>query len=198
MYLISIPAYGQGTKDGDAQVHQEHQAMMKHTQAEDHMNVDIELYDLELLTQDGKRVKFKSDVIGDKLVAMTFIFTSCTTICPVYNAIFTRLQPMLGDRLGSEVILVTMTVDPTTDVPGRMKKAAKKYQAKPGWIYLTGKKQNVDQVLKGLDAYFADFTQHPPMALVGDGKTGTWKRFNGFPKPEHLLAMIDELKAARQ
>jgi protein SCO1/2 len=198
VFFISIPAYGDGTKHGDAQMHKEHQAMMKDTQAKDDMNVDIELYDLELVTQDGKRVKFKSDVIGDKLVAMTFIFTSCTTICPVYNAIFTRLQPMLGDRLGSEVILVTMTVDPTTDVPRRMKKEAKKYKAQPGWIYLTGKKHNVDQVLKGLDAYFADFTTHPPMALVGDGKTGTWKRYNGFPKPEQLLAMIDELKAARE
>jgi protein SCO1/2 len=198
LYVLAIPAYGQGTKEGDAQGHQKHQAMMKHSQPEDHMNADIELYDLELVTQDGKRVKFKSEVIADKLVAMTFIFTSCTTICPVYNAIFTRLQPMLGDRLGSEVILVTMTVDPTTDVPGRMKKEAKKYQAKPGWYYLTGKKHNVDQVLKGLDAYFADFTQHPPMALVGDGKTGTWKRYNGFPKPEQLLAMIDELRAARE
>jgi protein SCO1/2 len=198
VFFTSLPAYGDETKHGEAQVHQEHQAMIKDTQAKDRTNVDIELYDLELVTQDNKRVKFKSEVIGDKLVAMTFIFTSCTTICPVYNAIFTRLQPLLGERLGSEVILVTLTVDPTTDVPARMKKEAEKYQAKPGWYYLTGKKGNVDQVLEGLDAYFPDFTQHPPMALVGDGKTGTWKRYTGFPKPEQLLAMIDELKAARQ
>jgi protein SCO1/2 len=79
-----------------------------------------------------------------------------------------------------------------------MKKEAKKFRAKPGWIYLTGKKQNVDQVLRGLDAYFADFVEHPPMTLVGDGKTGTWKRFNGYPRPEQLLTMIDELKAVRE
>jgi protein SCO1/2 len=198
VFFISMPAYGEETKHGDAQMHQEHQAMMEDTQAKDYMNVDIELLDLELLTQDGKRVKFKSDVIGDKLVAMTFIFTSCITICPVYSAIFSRLQPLLGDRLGDEVILVSMTVDPSTDVPARMKKEATKYNAKPGWYYLTGKKQVMDQVLEGLDAYFADFTLHPPMALVGDGRTGTWKRYTGFPKPEQLLAMIDELKAARE
>jgi protein SCO1/2 len=198
VFFISMPAHGEETKHGDAQMHQEQHAMLKDTQAEDDMNVDIELHDLELVTQDGKRVRFKSDVINDKLVAMTFIFTSCTTICPVYSAIFSRLQPLLGDRLGSEVILVTLTMDPTRDVPRRMKKEAKKYQAKPGWYYLTGKKGNVDQVLEGLDAFFPDFTLHPPMALVGDGKTGTWKRYTGFPKPEHLLAMIDELKAARE
>ena len=198
VFFISMPAYGEETKHGDPRIHQEQHAMLKDTQAEDDMNVDIELHDLELVTQDGKRVKFKSDVINDKLVAMTFIFTSCTTICPVYSAIFSRLQPLLGDRLGSEVILVSITLDPARDVPRRMKKEANKFQAKPGWYYLTGKKGNVDQVLEGLDAYFQDFTLHPPMALVGDGKTGTWKRYTGFPKPEYLLAMIDELKAARE
>jgi len=198
LFFISAPAYGEETKPVDVQLYQEQHDMIADTQVKDHTNVDIELYDLELVTQDGKRVKFKSDVIGDKLVAMTFIFTSCTTICPVYSAIFTQLQPLLGDRLGSEVILVSITMDPATDVPRRMKKEAKKYQAKPGWYYLTGNKGNVDKVLQGLDAYFLDFTLHPPMALVGDGKTGTWMRYTGFPKPEQLLAMIDELKAARE
>jgi protein SCO1/2 len=173
-------------------------AMARDTATQAHLNLDIRLHDLELVTQDGKRVRFKSEVIGDKLAAITFIYTSCTTVCPVYNAIFTRLQGLLGERLGREVVLVTMTLDPARDIPRRMKKEARKYAAKPGWVYLTGKKQNVDQVLRGLDAYFPAFEEHPPMAIIGDGKTGTWKRFNGFPKPEHMLAMIDELKAARE
>ena len=172
-------------------------SILAHAQSEPHLNVDIQLHDLELLTQNGKRVKFKSDVIGDKLVAITFIYTFCTTICPVYNAIFTQLQDLLGERQGKDVILISMSLDPTRDIPRRMKREARKFKAKPGWFYLTGKKQNVDQVLRGMDAYFPDFVEHPPMALIGDGKTGTWRRFNGFPRPEQLLAMIDELKAAR-
>jgi protein SCO1 len=180
--LFSFDTHAQGTPD---------------SKADPYLNVNVHLYDLELLTQEGNRVKFKSDVIGDKVVAMTFIYTTCTTICPIYNAIFGQLQPMLGERLGREVIMVSITLDPTKDVPRRMKREAEKFKAKPGWIYLTGEKQNVDQVLKGLGAYFPDFAEHPPMALVGDGKTGTWKRFNGFPRPEQLLAMIDDLLAAR-
>jgi protein SCO1/2 len=199
--FIAIPGYAhetKQTKDEKTQGHAGRTAMTKDVKSKEHMNVDVRLQDLELLTQDGKRVKFKSDVIGDKLVAMTFIYTSCTTICPIYNTIFTQLQDLLGERLGRDVILVTMTLDPTRDVPRRMKKEAKKFGARPGWVYLTGKKQNLDQVLRGLDAYFADFVEHPPMTLVGDGKTGIWKRFNGFPQAEHLLAMIDELEAARE
>ena len=196
--FITAPVYADQMKQGEKEGHETHQAMLKDTKPDQNLNVDIQLYDRELVTQDGKRVKFKSDVIGDKLVAMTFIYTSCTTICPVYNAIFSQLQDLLGERQGRDTILVTITVDPTRDIPRRMKKEAKKFKAKPGWFYLTGQKQNVDEVLTGLDAYFVDFESHPPMALIGDGKTGTWRRFTGFPQAKQLLAMIDELKADRE
>ncbi|MCU0587780.1 MAG: SCO family protein [Syntrophobacteraceae bacterium] len=161
------------------------------------MDVQIELHDLELLTQDGRRVRFKSDVIGDRLVAITFIYTTCTTICPIFSSIFGQLQNLLGERMGREVVMISLSLNPTTDIPARMKREAQKHGARPGWFYLTGEKQNVVQVLKGLDAYFPDFEQHPPMALVGDGRTGMWRRFNGFPRPEELLALMDELTAAR-
>ena len=196
--IIKVSAHAQETDDGKSQEHQTHTAMATENKSDSNLNIDVQLYDLELLTQDGKRVKFKSDVIGDKLVAMTFIYTFCTTVCPVYNAIFTQLQDLLGERQGREVILISLTLDPARDIPRRMKREAKKFKAKPGWYYLTGKQQNVVQVLKGLDAYYVDFEEHPPMALIGDGKTGTWRRFNGFPMPKQLLAMIDELKAARE
>lgn len=198
VFLILTAAHGQEVKEDAATDTQQNPSATEDPDSQPFMNVNVHLYDLELVTQDGKRVKFKSDVIGNKLVAMTFIFTTCTTICPIYNAIFSQLQPLLGERLGREVIMVTLTLDPTRDVPGRMKRTAQKFGAQPGWIYLSGEKQNVDQVLKGLGAYFPNFEEHPPMALVGDGKAGTWKRFNGFPSPEQVLAMIDELKAARE
>jgi protein SCO1/2 len=184
-------------KHADKDGHAKHKAMLEDSKSEEQTNVDVRLRDLELVTQDGKRVKFKSDVIGDKLVAINFIYTSCTTICPIYNAIFTQLQELLGERQGEEVILISLSIDPARDIPPRMKREAEKFKAKPGWTYLTGKKGTVDEVLRGLDAFYPDYTQHPPMALVGDGKTGTWKRYFGFPPPGHLLTMIDELKAAR-
>ena len=196
--LMAVPVHAEQMKQGENEGYEKHQAMIEDSKSEKDKNVNVQLLDLELVTQDGKRVKFKSDVIGDKLVAMTFIWTHCTTICPVYNAIFGQLQELLGDRQGKEVILVSLTLDPSRDIPRRMKREAKKFKAKPGWYYLTGKQRNVVQVLKGLDAYFVDFEEHPPMALIGDGKTGTWRRFNGFPMPKQLMAMIDELKAARE
>jgi protein SCO1/2 len=195
--LMLGSAQGQEVKQDTGAEGQQSTAAAEDADSQPFMNVNVQLYDLELVTQEGRRVKFKSDVVADKLVAMTFIFTTCTTICPIYNAIFSQLQPLLGERLGKDVVMVTLTLDPTRDVVGRMKRTAQKFGAQPGWLYLTGEKPNVDQVLKGLGAYFPNFEEHPPMALVGDGKTGTWKRFNGFPSPEQVLAMIDELQAAR-
>ena len=196
--FITAPGYADQMKHGEKKGHEKHQAMIEDSKSEEYKNVNVQLHDLELLTQDGKRVKFKSDVIGDKLVAMTFIWTHCTTICPVYNAIFAQLQDLLGERQGRETILISLTLDPARDIPRRMKKEAKKFKAKPGWFYLTGKKKVVVQVLEGLDSYYVDYEDHPPMALIGDGKTGTWRRFTGFPQAKHLLAMIDELKAGRE
>lgn len=161
------------------------------------MDADIRLDDRELVTQEGKPVLFKSGIIGDKLVAVTFIYTSCTTVCPIANALFGKLQSLLGERLGREVMLVTLTLDPVTDIPARMQRQAEKFKARPGWVYLTGEKQNVDAVLRQLGAYSADYQNHAPMVLVGDGNTGIWRRVNGLISPERLLSLIDELKAMR-
>jgi protein SCO1/2 len=191
------PAHAKWLGKEDKDIHERHRAMQEMGEKGEAMYVDITLHDEELLTRDGKKVKFVSDVIGDRLVAITFVYTNCTTICPVYQAIFADLQKLLGDRLGKDVVLITMSLDPTRDIPPRMKIEAAKWNAKPEWVHLTGKKPVMDKVLQGLDAYFADFTQHPPMALVGDGKAGKWKRYNGFPKPGELLAMLDGFKMAR-
>lgn len=159
---------------------------------------DITLLDLELLNQDGNPVRFKSEVIGDKLVIMDFIYTTCATACPIQTAIFSHLQEILGPRLGTEVILVSLSVDPATDIPPRLKAYAAKHQARDGWIWLTGRKADVDQVLLALRAYSADLDEHPSMILIGDGKVGGWTRYYGFPPVDSLVARVDELTALKK
>lgn len=160
--------------------------------------VNVKVHDLDVLTQDGKRMKFKSDVVGDRIIAMTFTYTTCTTICPVLDAIFVQLQDLLGKKLGKEVSLVTMSIDPVTDIPPRMKQYGKKLGAKPGWLFLTGKKQDVDRILVGLDVYAADINNHPPTIFVADGRKGVWKRIYGFPAPDQVNAVIKEFENARR
>jgi protein SCO1/2 len=160
--------------------------------------VEVKLNDLELLDQDGRTVRFRSDVIGDRIVVIDTFFTTCGLICPILSAIYADLQDQIGNRLGREVTLVSISVDPNTDIPPRLKEFAARWEAKPGWVFLTGQKQTVDRVLEGLGLYSADFASHPAAFLVGDGKNGKWTRYYGFASPEQLKRRVDELLSARQ
>ncbi len=159
--------------------------------------VEVTLYDEALLDQDGRSVRFVSDVIAERIVVMTFIYTNCTTVCPVISAIFQQVQAEFGERLGKDVVMVSVSVDPGRDTPERLKAYALKYRAQPGWIFLTGGKHVVDKVLEGLGAYSQDFTAHPNMTLIGDRRSGKWSRTYGFADPKHIVAEVDKLAAAR-
>lgn len=158
----------------------------------------VSLVEAGLLDQEGRPVRFPGEVLGDRIVVMDFVFTTCTTICPILSAKLTRLQERLGPRAGREVQLVSFSIDPARDTPARLKAFGARFKAGPGWTWLTGEVGEVERVLKGLGAYTADFTSHPPMMLVGDGRTGRFVRLNGFPDPDRLLAAVDELLEARR
>jgi protein SCO1/2 len=176
--------------------HAEPKAMMKQP-AESAKATRVELLDRVLLDQHGKEVKFVSDVIGDRIVVMDFVYTTCTTVCPVLSAVFAQLQKKLGDRLGDDVVLVSVSVDPVRDTPQRLKAYSRIHKAQPGWIWLTGQKGTMDDVRNGLGAYSPNFEDHAAMVLIGDGQDGQWSRFYGFPNPDRLIERVNALQAAR-
>jgi protein SCO1 len=148
-----------------------------------------------LFDASGKRVSLPKEVIGDRIAVVNFIYTNCTTVCPVTSATFQQLQGRLGAVLGKEVVLVSISVDPLHDTPQRMREFASRYDAGPGWTWLTGAKPDVDAVLKGFGAYAPRFEDHPAMVLVGDASG--WTRFLGFPSVEQLLGRVQAIGAAR-
>jgi len=160
-------------------------------------SVTVRLHDVLLLDQDGRKVRFPGDVIGGRVVVIDTFFTTCGLVCPILGAIFSDLQEQLGDRLDREVRLISITVDPLTDIPPRLKNYAAQWEARPGWLFLTGEKKTVDRVLEGIGMYSPDFADHPPAFLVGDGKTGEWTRFYGFATPEQLMEKVTELTGKR-
>jgi protein SCO1/2 len=157
----------------------------------------VTLADATLVDQDGAPARFRADVIGDQVVVVDFVYTTCTTVCPVLSSVFARVQHRLGDRLGRGVRLVSVSLDPERDTPARLQAYAARFGAGPHWKWLTGSQQDVEQVLKGLGAYTPNFSAHVPMVLVGDGRSGRWTRFNGFPAEDRIVAKVDELLAAR-
>lgn len=157
----------------------------------------VRFADVSLLDQDGMPVRLEKDLVGDHLVVMGFIYTSCTTVCPVVSSIMGKVQQQLGGRVGEEIHLVSISVDPQRDDSKRLQSYAKAFQKGPGWSWLTGTPYAITETLKGLGSFSADLSQHPPLILVGDGRSGHWTRYYGFTDPAVLVAEINRLSARR-
>jgi protein SCO1/2 len=148
---------------------------------------------LLLTDRSGEQVDLRRDVIGERVAVVNFVYTNCTTVCPVTSTIFSMLQKSLADRLGEEVVLVTLTVDPARDTPHRLRSYANNFAPGEDWIWLTGDNSTVDSALREFGAYTANFEDHPAMVLVGDARNSTWYRLYGFPAPEAIESKITEL-----
>lgn len=162
------------------------------------LTTDVTLLDVDLVNRLGRVERFRSEVIGDRIVVMNFIYTSCKTACPMSSAIFGLVQERLGPRLNEDVRLVSLSVDPVIDRPARLRAYAQRYQAGGGWSWLTGDKPAVDRVLSGLGVETANVADHPSVVLVGDARTGRWVRLLGFPSPDEIVAQVDRLSEARR
>lgn len=152
----------------------------------------IQIPDIAVYDQDGKKMSFYSDLVKGKTVAVNFIFTSCTTICPPLTATFRKVQQDLGDRVGRDVRLISISVDPTTDVPERLKSFSAKFGAQPGWSFVTGNKADIDHLLRALGASAGDKNDHTPMILVGNDSARYWTRTYGLAKPAVIVGAINE------
>ena len=159
--------------------------------------VELDVPDAELLDQNGEAQKFVSSRIGDNIAAVTFTFTHCTTICPTLDGIFKRLQDELADDLGKDAVMLTLSVDPVNDIPERLKQRADKLDARPGWSFLTGEKDVVNNLLRALEVYTPDITEHPPTVYVVDGRRGVWTRLTGFPTPAKIVEVMDAHRTNR-
>ena len=182
----------------DEDPHANHRDMMKQKSESAGESVDIDLRDRVLVDHNGEDVQFVTDVIGDNIVVMDFVYTTCTTICPVLSALFTQVQRKLGEHVGDDVWLVSMSVDPIRDTPQRLNAYSAKHRAGDGWIWLTGPKPAVDDVLTGLGAYTSNFEDHPSMVLIGDGRTGEWTRLFGFPNPDRIVQIVNDMRERRE
>jgi protein SCO1 len=149
--------------------------------------------DVELLDQNGKKVRFYTDVLKGKTVVVNAFFTTCTSVCPPMNRNMERIQQALGDRVGRDVFLVSITVDPEVDTPARLKDYAQKFHAGPGWLFLTGKKENIDWALYKLGQYVETKDDHTTVFIVGNEPTGLWKKAFGMANVTELVQVVQSV-----
>jgi protein SCO1/2 len=151
--------------------------------------------DVEVVDQDGRKSRFYTDLVKGKMVIINFVFTSCTYVCPMQGANFARLQTALGDRLGRDIHLISVSTDPLVDTPERLKAWGERFGAKPGWTLVTGGKDEMDKLLQSLTGDAARRGEHSPVVLLGDFEKGAWVRAYALAEPERYLQLFADLNA---
>src|SRR5690349_23822855 len=150
---------------------------------------------VELITQDGKKVHFYDDLIKGKTVALELIYTTCKYNCPLETARMVQLQKLLGDRMGKDVFFYSLTIDPEHDTPEVLKAYAEKYHVGPGWTFLTGKTEDLKLISRklGLDKLPTgnDPDGHMPSLLIGNEATGIWMRNSALDNTKFMALKIE-------
>ncbi|HEX8844759.1 MAG TPA: SCO family protein [Pyrinomonadaceae bacterium] len=164
------------------------------TEAKTTINVStpLRIPDITVYDQNNRRLNFYTDLVKGKTVAINFIFTTCTTICPPLTATFRRVQQTLGERVGRDVELISISVDPATDVPERLKDFSAKFKAGPGWTFVTGSKPEIDRLLNALGGYVPDRNDHTPMVLIGNDAAGFWTRTYGLAPASQIAGIVTD------
>ena len=153
--------------------------------------------DIEVLDQNGRKIHFYTDLVKGQTVVINFIFTTCTTICPPLGATFARVQKELGDKVGRDVRFISISVDPATDTPERLKAWGAKFHAGDGWTFVTGNKVQVDELLRALGASSARREDHSPTVLIGNDAQGAWTRTYGLANTGQLVQIINDMMAGK-
>lgn len=194
LMLIAIPTAAQSQSEPEGATPSCHSAA---SDAKESARPKMMIPDVEVLDQDGNALHFYTDLIKDKTVAINFIFTNCTTICPPLAATFARLQKEMGNRVGTDVHLISISVDPVTDTPERLKAWGAKFKAGPGWTFVTGEKQEMDKLLNALGAAVSRREDHTPALIIGNDSKGVWTRTYGLAKISQIMSVIEDVKAGK-
>ena len=148
-----------------------------------------------LVTHTGKTLRFFDDVIKGKVVAINFIYTNCPDACALETARLREVQKILGDRVGRDVFIYSITIDPERDTPEVLKRYAEKFQVGPGWLFLTGKNADITQLRRKLGVYDEEnrtekLQEHDLSSVIGNQATGQWMKVSPYENPYVLATQL--------
>jgi len=170
--------------------HAAHRAAMQSTRYEattEHYLVP----DVQLVDQSGTRVELQALLDTDEPLALNFIFTTCTTICPVMTATFAQMRRELGES-GDDLRLVSISIDPEYDRPEQLRAYAEQFRAGEGWEFLTGDSEDIVRVLRSFDSYAGSKMNHQPITLLKRPGSASWTRIDGLASGKDLAHEVTE------
>lgn len=152
--------------------------------------------DVALLHLDGRSVRWRGDVLRDRIAVVNFVFTTCTSLCPPSSAVMAALQREPGISAAGGTTFVSLSIDPLSDSPQRLRAFARPFDPGPDWWWLTGAPGDVFKLLDALQAGVgSDPQSHAPLWLVGRAGRGAWRRLLGTPSAEQFRSVIASLRS---
>ena len=146
---------------------------------------EYQVPDVALLDASGDVVSLHEILGSNDPIALNFIFTTCTTICPVMTVTFSQMQQLLGSD-AERLHLVSITIDPEYDRPAVLEKYAAQFRAGENWSFLTGDTQDIVAVLRSFDSYTGSKMSHRPVTLLKSPGSESWTRIDGLANGESL------------
>jgi protein SCO1/2 len=178
----------------DSDPHAHHRAMM-HKRSYQRSEHDYALADLPLLDKDGRETSLLAELNTGEPVILTFVFTTCTTICPVLSGTFSQLQGTLGEDIGG-LRMVSVSIDPEYDTPERLRAYAERFDAGPQWQFLTGRLGDIVAVQKAFDVYRGNKMSHEPTILLRKSEDAPWVRMDGLASAADVAEEYQRLMGA--
>jgi protein SCO1 len=178
--LLSAPALAHGGQD--------HAAMAAAAGTEGYkrsLRTYAAIPDVVLIDANAKPVRLRELLATGDPVMVNFIFTTCTTICPVMTQVFADARARLGGEAKS-LRMVSISIDPENDTPAQLKAYSKKFGADARWTFLTGRIEDINNVQRAFDIYSNDKMTHTPLTLIHQPRSTTWVRIDGFANPGQL------------
>lgn len=159
-------------------------------------SADYLIPDVTLIREDGKLVKLAAELNDGRPVVLNFVYTSCTTICPMSSQVFEQFQDDVGSA-GGAVHLMSISIDPEQDTPARLREYAERFHASKGWDHYSGTFAASLAVQKAFKAFRGDKMSHIPLTLVRAAPGEPWIRLDGFTRVEDLRAERQKWQPAK-
>jgi protein SCO1/2 len=183
LLLALTTATGNALADTMSDPHAHHHMMMQKTSIS---QVNYDVPPVRLVRDDGVGVSLPDELNDGRPVILNFIYTTCTTVCPVTSHTFEQLQEMLGEER-NKVHMISISIDPEQDTPERLAAYARKYEAAPQWRFYTGTNDASLAAQRAFDVYRGDKMNHSPVTLLRAAPGKSWLRIEGFASAEELL-----------
>ena len=145
-----------------------------------------EIPEVSLMTMNGQETTLQKELDSDKPVLLNFIFTTCTTICPVLSASFYQLQNELGEE-SQDLRMISISIDPEYDTPDKLKTYAERFNAGPQWRFLTGDRDDIVAVEQAFDAFRGAKMNHDPLTFIRGEDNASWVRITGIASAEEII-----------